>query len=622
MCERIDKSKSLGFRQIGISFAILVLLGIGCLCLTWMFDRVGYAPAIWVILSMTTFAGSWVLARNERLKKKKWLKDVAEFGEKLWYFPNLWYVVLLVGLYVTAMDVAERVIEKPPTLFDVSIVLIAARNVVLAAFLAVITSVLAHTFWELSESTVKINKALSQLGTMTDKVKGLGLKVSGTIDTLAAIAQLSEYSAFVCELTRAAKEIASSNTDLGRFRDAITELSKSIISYNKTALLPLFPPEVDTSSEDKNIFPNFIKSMQSNEKHQQHCAYMAVAEGRYLEAEAQERSFPGVLSNIASFAYYAETAERVVHALQAWPNDFHFYTLMPKSPAELFRFRNTIDLEQWLGFLEYYNKFQREVGKKGKGKWIRYFAYAEEDDDIWKSNYHYSSWRDLGDQFNGGYVKCEEGSDWKPQVLSENKLFELITKDIESRDQKKALEQNRSHDGQGTCVVTGCKFSAGGYQSSSWIKLEDAIMNLHVDKEQLRYRSMKEIEYIFDKDVMVEEQIKDKLTRKISSVRQRKIKFPQDIFAVRRASSDAEPEDWILLIGLDEHFIKAKDPEMRLAFSPVLDLCCMAESGEKNKETAHEVRQFLQKIFLSKVNKSILTHSEFVNEYIVKEDKK
>ena len=179
----IGEIKNLGWCEICISFGILVALGVICLCLVWVSGRVGYTVRvghtvpIWVMLSTATIlVGPYVLSRIKRLKDNK----VAKFGKKLWYFPNLWYVVFLVGLYVTVTDVAERVIEKPPEPLDVSILLIAARNVVLAAFLAVITSVLAHTFGKLSESAGKIDGALKKLGAMTNKVKNLEFKVSGS----------------------------------------------------------------------------------------------------------------------------------------------------------------------------------------------------------------------------------------------------------------------------------------------------------------------------------------------------------------------------------------------------------------------------------------------------------
>jgi hypothetical protein len=306
------------------------------------------------------------------------------------------------------------------------------------------------------------------------------------------------------------------------------------------------PPEECTLPDGK--FPKFLESLKYNEKHQQHCAYMAVATGRYLEAEALDRSFPGILLNVTSFVYYAQTAERVVNALQAWPDDFHFYTLMPKSPAKLFRFSNTIDLEQWLGFLENYNIFQREVRDKGRGKWIRYFAYAETSTDRCREDYDYTCRKELEDEIKKGYVKCEEASNWKPQVFSETDLKKLIDSDIVEKDRNEAKIQNKIHGNCGTCVIVG--YDINKDRISSWTKLEDAIINLHVDKEHFRYRSMKDIEEIFNKDITLE----------ISSKRQCKIKLPRDIVAVRRASIDATPEDWILLIGLDEHFITTGDP--------------------------------------------------------------
>lgn len=607
MPKEIDKSKNLKWpEEICTSFGIIAALGVISLCLSWVvFGQGGYMPTIWVILSIIMVLGC-VLAQTERLKKRKRWKNVAEFGQKIWYFPNLWYVIFLVAGYATVMDVSQQMIEKSTGFFDVSILLVGARDLVLAVFLAVVTSVLAHTFWGISKSASNIDTGVKQLNTITNDVENLGLRVRGAIGTLGAIAQLSEYSARVCELTRVANEIASFNKDLGPFREALEDLSNEIISYNKTALLPLFPPDIDIPSKDKDTFPDLIKSIKDNTEHQQHCSYMAVAVGRYLEAEASERSFRGILLNVTSFVYYAQTAERVVNALQAWPDDFHFYTLMPKSPAELFRFSNTIDLEQWLGFLENYNKFQREVNEKGKGKgkWIRYFAYAETSGIKGKKEYSYSSKKNLKEEIKTGYVKCEKGSNWKPQILSNKELKELIDNDIVAGDREDALSQNKIHGNRGTCVIVGHDIDRR--HISSWTRLEDAIINLHVDKEHFRYRSMKDIEDIFDKNITLE----------ISSKRQCKIKLPRDIVAVRRASIDAKPEDWILLIGLDEYFIGTKGSQMGLAFSPVLDLCCMAQTGENNKKGADEIRRFLQTIFLPENKDGIFTHAEFKNKYI------
>ncbi len=622
MPEHIDKSKNLTWSEIRNSFVILIASGLFCLCLEWVFwGRVGYAPTIWVILSMIIIFGPWVLARSERLRKKKRWKNIAEFGEKVWYFPNLWYVVFLVGAYVAVIDVAQRVIGKPPALLDVSILLIGARNLVLAAFLAVVTSVLAHTFWEISESASKIGKGVEQLSTITKNVKNLQLKVSGAISTLGALAELEKYAARVHELTMVAREVASSNTDLGPFRDALLYLSESISCYDKVALLPLFPPNIDTPSEKEDTFPDLIRSIQGDPKHQQHCAYMAVAQGRYLEAEVHERSFPGILLNITSFSYYAQTAERVVKSLKPWPDEFDFYTLMPKSPAGLFRFGNAIDLDEWLQFLIYYHDFQGEGKKEGKGgRWIRYFAYAPTPDHPWREHYG-SCFTEINEAFDTGYIKCKKGSEWEPEELTENELILLIQRDIRESYVGEALKQNRPRGGRGTCVVTDCKFK----DSSSWLRLEDAICAFHLDESNFCYRCMEGLEDIFDQNnrLTIEGQIKDRKSGKIISG-QREIPFPKDLFAVRKASNDETPEDWILLIGLDEKFVtvgepavrdgetyRDREPYMSLAFSPVLDLCKMAESGEKNQETACKVRKFLQRIFLPEDKTGVLTHREF-----------
>ena len=361
--------KTLTPREIGTVFAILTFLGVLCLLSGHLFGSNAATPFFWVWLSAAVILAPWPIARMvpattqpaERFGRI--LNSVARFGDKLWGFPNLWFVVFIVGAYVALIGMWQRCIGEHVSPLEFSELLIATRDLILAAFLAVVTSVMTHTFGQISESSYKIDESVRQITDLKRDISSLSeYELPNLLLTLKSVSSISDISGRVTSLTSKAYKItAEMHERFGAFSITFNNLSHSMGAFANTCLVPLLPPGVPPPTKERDTFLELVSTMESNSGVAQHAAFMAAAVSRYLQAEADERQTPGVMLNFTSFAYYARTVQETVQSLSPWPGKFEFYTLMTKSPAEMLQFSNTINFSEWMRFLEIYNSYVTTV---------------------------------------------------------------------------------------------------------------------------------------------------------------------------------------------------------------------------------------------------------------------
>ena len=368
--------------------------------------------------------GSWVCAR------KRWFGWYGEFGHRLWSFPGLWYVVFLVGTYIAVLSAIKQYVQpiaaSKSTNWEILIPKL-AQDLMLAAFLAVLTSVLAHAFTHVGQLTKKLNKAIADsekanktVGSTSNEVSRMSGEIEALSDKLKNISKSIYTSATAARTAQRSYEITMAASELGKdekmlpVATAIQKMCEELEKYHDVALHPILAPgntpPLDGQQNDI-VIQAAGRMNKDNVGELPHYAYMATAIGRYFEAEAMERNFPGVLLYVTSFAYYIRTIQAIVDALKPWYSRYEFYTLMPKCPIELFRFANSTDITEWREFLLGYHKFQME----GKGKWKRYFAFTDKK----KDSKGFVARKEIRDALDGGWVLTDQ-VDFLPRIMQPN----------------------------------------------------------------------------------------------------------------------------------------------------------------------------------------------------------
>ena len=282
-------------------------------------------------------------SRSTQKKCRLWY---AEFGTRLWHFPGLWYVVFLVGLYITGISNLLQYVEQSPQIDTTELLLNGMKDVIVVTFLAVITSVLANTFSSIGDLTKGINSAICKFGlvvkdaeSMAEKLQNMSQEIDLLNSTLKSGAISRRTTERIYAISDSAREIAKRFEERAPMTQTVLAMCEDVEKDHDVALHPLLAPGVEPpmGDEAKDTVIQIAKKLKG-EMEAPHYAYMSAAIGRYFEGEITERQFPGVLLNVTSYAYYIRTIDKIVHAIEPWWNDFEFYTLMPRSPLEIFRF--------------------------------------------------------------------------------------------------------------------------------------------------------------------------------------------------------------------------------------------------------------------------------------------
>jgi hypothetical protein len=387
----------------------------------------------------------------------------------------------------------------------------------------------------------------------------------------------------------------------------VLAMCDEVEKYHEVALHPLLAPGVVPPKGDsvEDTVAQIAGELLGEKA--PHYAYMSAAIGRYFGGEITERQFPGVLLNVTSYAYYIRTVDKIVHALEPWWKDFEFYTLMPRSPIELFRFSNSQDIDEWLEFLKSYCAFQ----SNSNGIWKRYFAYNDNKEKYFHDGFKLS--QEIAGNIRKGWVLTDQNS-WLPRKIHDSEV-ERYLQGVDPGTSFRIREENPFHDGIGTIATT---YDRALPADLGWRKLVDVLLEYHGLKEdgqsdeeidkRFIYRSVNDCRDLFDTPIEVS-------TRPYNPLFKRSFKIPVDLFAIRDKKAGNLPSSWRFLIGLDAGLQKkTKDTDIQLAFAPVLDLATMAHenSGDINNKAATFVRKKLQDIFLDINNTNSKTHNQLL----------
>ncbi len=630
------------FLGAGVLFVISYLISI-------FSDWPRAIPPIFSILVFATFLfGSWCCACwnksyeiDTKTKKKcllkKWLlcaaKWYAEFGTRLWHFPGLWYVVFLVGLYITGIsnllqyaDQSHQIdTHQIDTQIDTTKLLLSGmQNAITVTFLAVITSVLAHTFTSIGKLTRDFKSAVVDSGvaakkaqSMAEKLKNMSQEIDLLNSTLKIGARSRRTSERIYAISDSAREIERQDESMAPMTQTVLAMCENVEKYHDVALHPLLAPGVEPpmGAKAEDTVAQIAEKLQGNEA--PHYAYMSAAIGRYFEGEITERQFPGILLHVTSYAYYIRTVDKIVHALEPWWDRFEFYTLMPRPPLELFRFANSQDIVEWRKFLNSYYKFQ----SKNRGIWKRYFAYTAKDEDLHNG---FVPIIKIGGSVRKGYVLTDKDS-WLPRKISSGDEVDkcLPYPAVDPEKKSRIIKENPFHDGIGTLATIFENDLSDGLANLGWRKLVDVLLEYHglqenasnddID-ERFIYRSVDDCKDLFDIPIKIS-------TRRTNPIKvTRSFKIPADFFAIRDTIRDTKEKkplsSWRFLIGLDSGLQQdTTDTNIQLAFAPVLDLTTMAHehSGDINNKAATFVREKLHDIFLDINDTNSKTHNQIIN---------
>jgi len=608
----------------------IVFLG-GCLFAVFFFKVRPLLPlAIALLILALFFIGSWHFAQRKKSNKpsprNSWLIWYTNFGIRLWHFPGLWYIVFLVGIYlaaISALSQFDQNVVPGASVNTTDIWLSLIKNIIIAAFLAVLTSVLAHTFTSIGkltknlesvtsdskESAKKVKGILDEVENMSDEVKNMSKDLYRLNKILQIGVSARRTTERIYVITSSSRDLEIENEDMKPMTRSLLDMCDDVERYHDVALHPLLAPGITPAKGDNETDPVIqIASRLSDPNESPHYAYMSAAIGRYFNSEVTERQFPGILLQVTSFAYYIRTIDRIVQALEPWYDRFEFYTFMPKCPIELFRFSNSQDINEWLEFLLSYCDFQT----KNKGMWKRYFAY---DDDGQHNGFIPIS--EIGERVRQGFVVTEENS-WLPKIIQNsevNKYFKSDDKNFTTVDKneiKRIIEENEFYGKIGTLATK----PHASLPKEYWRKIHEVLLEYHglVKDESDEDKISKKFIYRSVNDCDLLNSLIQISSRKgETNISTRSFNIPVDFFAIRDRQLGIESSSWVFFIGLDSGLQK-KSTDIQLAFAPVLDLVTMAhdKSGNTNNTAAKRVREMLQKVFVKIDETNTKTHSELI----------
>jgi hypothetical protein len=534
------------------------------------------------------------------------LKCLADMGKRVWDFRNLWFIVFLVGIFVTIVSSIEEY-EKTYTQqnFQMHVfALTVLKEVTIVSFLAVVTSVLSQSFAGDSiraKNLSEIEKGIRELterfsvtsGDFHEKANDISNAIKRADRAAMAFTRLGKslyIAGIMGELESASDEIAK-EPSLDKFTTTVKNMTKTLLDFFMLSLKPILPPRCDFSTTNPNSMLNSIKLIR-NQEDQPHFSYMSAVIHRYFLSESQERGLPGVHINATTFACYIQTAKSVVDSLSPWGNRFEFYTLMPDAPLRLFSFRNSTDFGEWIDFLVFYN----ETVKQNK-VWKRFFGYSEE---IIEENFLYSGDNDLN-----GLVLTKKGS-WIPYQAQERNKSKYI-KGLNRGHISEMRNMNIFHCGYTSFICPNKDYFSGSPPKGEdwqWTDIKKALLQYHCNEENFCF---KQIDYLlsdFNADIMFTDN-ENRLSRSIQ--------IPKDIFAVREVSNVEAPQ-WIFFMGREEPHSAEKQSTGRLVLTTTIDLPVLKESkAPTNIKTGKLLCDILNKLFIADNNR--FSMDEFINKY-------
>lgn len=554
------------------------------------------------------------------------LKWHADFGDRLWHFPSLWFVVFVVGVYAAAVSAIVQYLPAQAAGNITSVWLTLIQNIILATFLAVLTSVLSNTFTSVGQLTGRITELMRTSGAIYAKVESACNDVSrmnaevqqtareldllgATLRTAAKARRISER---ISALVTQSRALTAREEAMEPICEAVVSMCRDVEGYHAVALHPLLAPGQMPPTDDRapDTIAEIASRLVDRPDERPHYAYMSAAVGRYFASEAIERAFPGVILHVTSFAYYVRTVARIVRALKPWYDRFEFYTLMPKCPVELFRFANSTDIQEWQDFLRDYHSFH----ESRSGVWKRYFAFTEADGQ----RKEFVSRKDITYHLSHGYVLTQPGS-WLPRIVRQSERASFFPDSANQDDIQKFLKENPFYDEVGTLAGS---FPDTLPRELGWRPLDEVLLEYHaldagappasVD-ERFTYRSIDDCLQDFDRSLFVESRTLSGADE-VGLQLKRSFRVPTDLFAIRDKTISDIYEKWIFAVGLD--YIRAREAksDVALAFAPVFELRTLSHrtSGTTNNNAASDIRNLLERLFCDPDTSKTLSHRMLV----------
>ncbi len=561
---------------------------------------------------------------------KKLFQYFADLGKRLWNFESLWFVVLIVGFYTAGISGVEEYQNKysNPN-FDPSLLLLKVlKEMVIVGFLAVVTSILAQAFAGNSRQSERLTRLESRIEHFADKFgvisKNLDKQavrmtkaISMADNAVLAFKSLGKSLAIggaIGDIFNSTRNICKENENLIKFTSTVEKMSDNLTGFFLLALSPILPHSNQFRPEDPESLARGLGEM-TNSAHQPHFAYMSAAISRNFYSESLERHFPGVLINLTSFSCYIQTVKAVIESLEPWGGRFEFYTLMPDSPLQLFKFQNSTDFSEWIDFLSFYC----DCATQGKSKWKRYFGIYK-DNPIQGFNHDevVKKW------LKNGIVLTDKSTLWKPLRVQETRLSEYLS-GINPANIESFERENKFHNGYASLVMSDKSWFLGEVPQGTnwqWTPLQDAILRYHScsditssdDRQKAEmnfcFRYIDQFSNIFKNETL---DITSRNTVPTGNPITRTVRVPKDIFAIRDLS-DSENPQWLFFIGRENSHNEDMESAGRVAITTIVDFPTLnTSSTETNKNMKNRLKAWLDEIFLPQKEGDLNSLSQFLD---------
>lgn len=596
--DRIKKGKEL---LSCVAFALCFAAALGLIAY-WTGRFIGkqnghWCLLAWIVISFGLLLFAWPVSFwrpqiEKRLAAAKWKKTwrmvlrFASFGRIIWSLDNLWFIVFLVGVYATVSTIAEATIGGSQNLASAKVWLPAIRDIILAGFLAVVTSVVTSMFTSATGTVDALAHINARVGRCQPLMTDAANQIDASSDRLLAVISSLGVATFQKTILLASKSIPK---EFPQTAQNFEKLVQACDTYNTSWLRPLGSPDslVDRVRKQENL---------------PRCSYMSAVMARYLESEVETHAYPGVYLNLTTFAYYVRTVKEVVMSLDQhdWLSRYEFYTTMPTWPSDIFRFQNSTDITEWLGFLRYYHDFHNGQ----KGKWMRYFLYYDErssqdeqppaDQGEDPKTTDFPSMEEAQTDLREGVILVEGDNSWVPAEMEQSQIEEYIEHITDHDDSKRTKARNSPREGRGTLVAYDRNFKPCSGEPRR--RFADCLLKYHVREDNFRFKRANGIIRRFREEIEAQGAAADNHTLTA------RFKLPSDIFAVKRINDDGTKE-WKLLIA--RSISNKQMSSLGLALSPILEFDAMREGeGQANNEVATKVSAILDEIFSETDSKS------------------
>jgi len=357
-----------------------------------------------------------------------------------------------------------------------------------------------------------------------------------------------------------------------------------------------------------------------------HFAYMSAALGRDFEAQSSERYFPGVLLNVAGFAYYVKTIQEIAESLEPWPKQFEFYTLMPESPVQVFQFANSTQFSEWQDFLHAYQKSQEQNSRV----WKRYFCFrrtAESGEAASKPSSHsFHEQKVIKPILKGAVVLTGAANSWLPKEVKRNEVSNYVPAEPADKVPFKEINEFPENTDSGSLVYS--RTLSGAF----WRPLREILLEYHglppkadeaaiTAKSNLIFRLMDDdLIALMQKPVAIQSRPDAGKTDR----RTEKLRIPYDLFAIK----DVSQSKWIFVIGRASNMFgqnrietdrppypgfttQGSESHSMFAFSPVIDLNTLERDNGVNGKAATQIRKILDLLFAPPGNTGAYTLTQF-----------